>query len=560
MNIEDILDSLGLDLTDAEVRQGAADAIDAILSSRIDMSGVSMNGSGEIELELDPDLLQPSQKFNGPDASDAEVEDEENILDQIKHNDSEDTFDNQNTPSNDDLSSKEDHDNDEASSDEGDSETSDSTESSNTDDSKEDQEDDSASSELEDTESDINSDANEMEDSEDSEDASSSKKDNEENTGSDTGTETDDTEASEDDSDIDEDELLDTELQGNFLDKDIDSKLNARKVKRERTISAAKQALENAKKRKVNSSAIKELENAIKALEAIREAKEKKLQDLTDDEFNLLINRVFDAIDAVGDTELTFKTEQERELQAKEIKDDLAKASTQAELSAEDAAKIRAEAQAVKAREKENNKYQARAANSFKGFQDFLNSLYRAVAMQVHVNEVQDDSWSALNRRHTGTGVLVKGKKINELPDKKIPVIDFYFDCSGSWTNNDIKVGEKAVQALVDMEEKGQIKVNIFYFADTVHTDAESARYEGGTAAWNYIVQNVIATQATNVVIMTDSDMEHYWYGVSKEALRYTVPGYVWYLWKNGVNAPRLPRDLKGRGGTQQFSFNTSDY
>ena len=56
---------------------------------------------------------------------------------------------------------------------------------------------------------------------------------------------------------------------------------------------------------------------------------------------------------------------------------------------------------------------------------------------------------------------------------------------------------------------------------------------------------------------MTDSDMDDWWSG--PKALSYTVPGYVWYLWRDGDNAPRLPRDLKGRGGTQQFSFSTAD-
>jgi hypothetical protein len=111
------------------------------------------------------------------------------------------------------------------------------------------------------------------------------------------------------------------------------------------------------------------------------------------------------------------------------------------------------------------------------------------------------------------------------------------------------------------MEADGQIKVNVYYFANNVHTDAASARWEGGTNAWNEIVKNVIATNATNVVIMTDSDMEGRWKGWlnSEKPLSYTVPGYVWYLWRNGENAPRLPRDLKGRGGVQQFSFNSSD-
>jgi hypothetical protein len=160
---------------------------------------------------------------------------------------------------------------------------------------------------------------------------------------------------------------------------------------------------------------------------------------------------------------------------------------------------------------------------------------------------------------------LQQGKRINELPNKKIPIIDFYFDQSGSWDEDDIKVGEKAVAALADMEEKGQIKINIYYFSNHVHTDAQSARNEGGTWAWNDIVKNVITTNATNVIIMTDSDMEDqwdlnsYWSGKQDKAAAYTVPGYVWYLWRGGSNAPRLPRDLKGRGGTQQFSFNSGD-
>jgi hypothetical protein len=273
----------------------------------------------------------------------------------------------------------------------------------------------------------------------------------------------------------------------------------------------------------------------------------------------MLVNRVFDAIDALGDSGLTYSSDEERKIKAQEIKADLDDKKTQAELSAEDVAQIRAETQAIKAREKEAAKYQARSRSSFKGFQDFLSSLYRAIALQVTTSEEQDDTWSALNRRYNGTGVLQQGKRLNELPNKKIPVIDFYFDQSGSWSSSDIDVGKRAVEALVELEEKGQIKINVYYFANNVHNDAISARREGGTGAWNEIVKNVIATGATNVIIMTDSDMEDFGIWSYDPAMRYTVPGYVWYLWRDGDNAPRLPRDLKGRGGTQQFSFTRGD-
>jgi hypothetical protein len=103
------------------------------------------------------------------------------------------------------------------------------------------------------------------------------------------------------------------------------------------------------------------------------------------------------------------------------------------------------------------------------------------------------------------------------------------------------------------MKEDGKIKVNVYYFDDKVFENAEDARNSGGTTyAWNEIVKNVIATDATNVVIMTDSDMENRWHG--PRPLKHTVQGFVWYLWRNGVNAPRLPRDLKGSGGTMQYS------
>jgi hypothetical protein len=182
-----------------------------------------------------------------------------------------------------------------------------------------------------------------------------------------------------------------------------------------------------------------------------------------------------------------------------------------------------------------------------------MDSLQRAIALQISYSEERDDTWSAISRRNSGAGVIRQGQKINELPNKKIPIIDFYFDQSGSWDENDLAVGNQAVECLAKMQEDGKIKINIYYFSNHVHSDAYSARAEGGTRAWNDIIKNIVTTEANNVVIMTDSDMEDWWDG--PKALKHTVPGFVWYLWRNGVNAPRLPRDLQGRGGTMQYSF-----
>lgn len=608
MDIKDILNSLGIDLANPEAKRGAIEAIQAILDSRTPPPDIGGAGGGgmvppgkEIDVEIDPDLLQPSQKFsNQPESDeDIEIEDEEDLLSQIKRNESEDKLDNNgNSEGDDSADSASDDASTEADSSGSDSDSdsdagSDATETdtpdevaadgensasdneSQSDENSDDIDNDSDSGESEDIadaedaekdelknsddDQEEDSDEEDFEDESEEEDTEKVEFDDEEEDGDEFEDEEEPDEESEekDEFDFDEDDFLDDELKNSYDDQELQTKREARRIKRERTLAAAKAALEKAKAKNVAQSLIRELEKSIEALESLTEAKAKSLADISDEEFNLMVNRVFDAISAVGDKDLTFTSNEERELRAQEIKTDLGSRETQQALSDEDIAAIRAETQAVKAREKETAVYRKPAASSFKGFQEFLNSLYRAIALQVQTNEVQDDTWSAINRRYSGTGVLKQGQRKNELPDKKIPVIDFYFDQSGSWDEQDIAAGKKAVESLVDMEEKGQIKINIYYFSNHVFNDAESARNEGGTRAWNDIVKNVIATQATNVVIMTDSDMEDWWDG--PVALKYTVPGYVWYLWRNGSNAPRLPRDLKGRGGVQQFSFNRGD-
>lgn len=621
MDINKILQGLGVDLSNPEAKKGATEAIQAIIQSRTPIGGGGGGGGGftppggKIDVEIDPDLIQPSIKNKpSPESSDdldIEIEDEEDILSQVKRNESDFDQDND-TSGKQSQSSEETSDSDDSDSDESDDDTASSSKKDNSDTDKSntkpdnnsgdsdetdetaesddelqsdpddetdeldnDSTDDFEDDDIEEADFDTNSSDDEDEESfDDLEDADAENPDefDDENDESEDGdgdstkgdgdgdnedTDVED-EEDEDDSDFDEDDLIDDDLKG-IKDKELQTKTDARKIKRERTLTAAKNTLAAAQARKASPALIRELEKAIEALEALTEAVNKHIGDISDEEFNLLVNRVFDAIDALDDKSLTFSSDEERQQKVKEIKADISNANTQQELSAEDAAAIRAEHQAIQAREKETAKYQVKSSGSFKGFQDFLNSLYRAIALQVSTEETRDDSWSAISRRNSGAGVLRQGKKIQDLNTKKIPVIDFYFDQSGSWGANDIKIGEKAVAALADLEAEGKIKINIYYFGDKVSNTNNSSEIGGGTSGWNEIVKNVITTNATNVIIMTDDDMENWWEPMDKPALTYTVPGYVWYLWRRGLNAPRLPRDLKGRGGVQQFSFTSAD-
>lgn len=610
MDAAQILDALGIDLSDADARKGAVEAIAAILDSRkppmkLDL-GMDLGGTQDVD--IDPDLIQPSAKFDAEESdADIEIQDDEDILSQVKRNDSEDDIESSSSNSANNSNGSDGDSTDGSDEEFEDEDYSDSQGGSDNPDENNDPEEPSDDSSSSSSDSDSDSDLDSSSSSSapkhgDVDDAQQSDRITKNtDSASDTGSKSKDTEESDDDTtqkdsddagapntddadsaniepdelsdtedapsddgddleddnfedfDFDESDLLDTEdgEYQNITDKSIADKTNARIIKRQRTLDTAKATLAKAIQNKASAALISELEKSIAALEELTEATDLSMRSMSDEAFNQRINRVLDAIEALGNSGLVFSTDEERQLQAKEIKDDIE--ATKHELSREDAEQIRAERQVIKAREKEAARYSTKSRNSFKGFQDFLNNLYRAVALQVKTIEVRNDTWSAISRRNSGKGVLRQGQRIEELPEAKIPVIDFYFDQSGSWDAKELSFGKKAVQALADMESKGQIKVNVYYFANWVSANPDDW-IGGGTSAWNEIVKNIIQTKATNVVIMTDSDMEDQWGG--GDALKYTVPGYVWYLWKNGVNAPRLPRDLNGRAGTQQFAFN----
>ncbi len=565
MEINDILSKLGLDFSNAEAKRGAMEAIDAILASRIDLSGLGGDGGGmpgkpegPIEVEVDPDLLQPSIKQHSPMSDDdVEIEDEEKLLNKVKHNKNEDPIESEESDGQD----KDAEDSNESGEDvEGSEESDDLTEPSKSTETEEPTEpgetkEPGETEEPTEAEDDPNSPENPGKPREEPDEPGGEKKDPDDGSGNMPGkAPEEETEEEEIEEFPDDEEWIDDELKQATKDDAATKKAEARRRKRERTLRAAKATLEKAQAAKASKELITELENAIADLEALLEAAARNLADLSDDEFNSMINRVFDAIDALNPGELTYSSEEQRQAKAQEIKADLASSRTQAELSAEDAAAIRAEHQAVKAREDEADKYRPKSRKSFQGFQAFMDSLQRGIALQVSYTDERDDTWSAISRRNSGAGVLRQGQRINDLPNKKIPIIDFYFDQSGSWDESDIEIGNQAVEALAKLKEDGKIAVNVYYFSNHVFENAADARAEGGTAAWNEIVKNVVATDATNVVIMTDDDMEGWWRPSDKPALKHTVSGFVWYLWRNGENAPRLPRDLQGRGGTMQYS------
>lgn len=591
-DIKDILQELNLDLSNPEVVKAASEAIMQILAGRMgeipetlkdrlskkaqrsdDDSGPPID-LGEIEQEVDPNLIQPPQRGGGGGEVDTEIEDEDDVLSKVKqlgdnNSDSQDSNGNGNSsgqqipddPTNTPPAEKEAEGSADEVSDDADA-------SSGTNGGKPGE---STDTDTDADETDAASDSSASGDTtggdEDSLDTGSDTLDGTATGGEDTDSDTDDADAAgtstvdgEDGTETDEGDGA--EEDGEDSDPDFTSKVSGKNPKNEaqqiqlnRTLKAAQNAQEKAEDAGLSAiaSLLEKCQEMIEDM--LDELEENPNSEIAEQKLSQVIQKTLDAISEVDKTDLTFKSDEERAQQAKKIRDAMSDAGTAAELSAEDVEQIRADKQAVVNNQREIDKYGYRGRSSFKGFGEFLVSLRKALAMQVESEKTKAGSWAAINRRYDGTSVVKPGIRNKTLPSTKVPVIDFYFDCSASWGDHDLEKGNEALSKIAQLEKDGEIKVNVFYFADHVYADKESPRREGGTGAWNHIIENIVLTKATNIVIMTDRDMLHQCDNPPHKG--YKVQGFVWYLWRDGECATNLPNLLQGRCGTMQFAFDS---
>ena len=273
----------------------------------------------------------------------------------------------------------------------------------------------------------------------------------------------------------------------------------------------------------------------------------KGLRDMTDDEFGDYINSTYDLIDQVEPVTYVDDIE-DRKSKIKGWADDPLAAQ---ELAAEDNVERQRDYQKKKAREAEKARY-----SNFGTLRDFEMNLYSAINNQVEAVRQEYQSYDEINAEYESEDAIVKADLVKELPAEAKPIIDVYFDQSGSWDKRDVKVGQKAVASIKTFEDQGDIVLNIFYFDDVVTADGNDSRLgQGGTNAWPEILQNIKATEAKNVVIMTDHDMN--W-----DSQRYgqvcRVDGCVWWIWRNNISAPDCTKHIIGNQGNYQFSFYSS--
>lgn len=232
------------------------------------------------------------------------------------------------------------------------------------------------------------------------------------------------------------------------------------------------------------------------------------------------------------DTNQQQKIDEETAKKAEELK----KALTELKNNIMDETESAIEKEIIAKRAKDAAKYKDTPLNRF------TDSLNNFIKREIAVG--RGPSWQRINKKYYGTGLIKAGS--SRLAQSYIPLINVYFDRSGSWDTAKTEKGAQAIATLNKYVNRGELKINLYYFSNNVHSSEQAALSEGGTEG-QPILDHIEATKPDNVIILTDSDIDDCVSNI-------TVPGGVWMLFYDG-RSENLIDHLHGRKLTKYFDI-----
>lgn len=171
----------------------------------------------------------------------------------------------------------------------------------------------------------------------------------------------------------------------------------------------------------------------------------------------------------------------------------------------------------------------------------FTDSLNNFIKNELAIG--RGKTWTRMNKKYVGSGLIKAGS--SRLASNYVPLINVYFDRSGSWDNPEkTKLGQQSIATLNKYVTRGELKINLYYFSENVHSNEQQALAEGGTYG-QPILDHIKATKPDNVIILTDGD-------ITDCRSNITVPGGVWMLFY-GERSENLIDHLHGRKLTKYF-------
>lgn len=262
------------------------------------------------------------------------------------------------------------------------------------------------------------------------------------------------------------------------------------------------------------------------------------IDQISDEEFDAIIDDSLKAIEKIK----KLRKERSRTDNIKKI-DDLKKDNLfRHNLGAEDRTNIRVDTKKDTGQSEVQRLHNLRQyASSFKPSTAFKHDLLLAIQDQISTYKEQRKSWAAINRRTAHTSIMKQGTQHITQEEPKKPSIRVYLDCSSSFRKEDIEKEENFMQSIARFEKDGDIeKTVIKYFADDLWDDYQTARDQGGTSAWDEIIEDIKKYKPSNVVIVTDYDM----YSQGGQYGTAEIDGIAWFIWKKYA-AQSLINDIK---------------
>ena len=267
--------------------------------------------------------------------------------------------------------------------------------------------------------------------------------------------------------------------------------------------------------------------------ESLAEAFSKGIREFSDEEWDDLHDQTIDRINKIKQI-TTIDDVEGRKAKVKSWADNQV---SRQELSDEESQNAQHDVLQRRAKEQELDKY-----NNLSGIKDFELDFEGCIRDQVEMVMQDYLTYDEINPEYELEDVIMKAEVQRMIPDEAIPTIAVFFDKSGSC--------EDAIQTLnnaIDTVKKkyvdtGMCKLDLYYFGDRVAYNDANAYVGGSTMAWPHIIETIKKGDYNNVIVMSDADIERQ----NNHGESYTVTGCVWWLWVDGIRAPKCVKELRG--------------
>lgn len=223
---------------------------------------------------------------------------------------------------------------------------------------------------------------------------------------------------------------------------------------------------------------------------------------------------VTDVQDDLDDNEVQAETSDQKKARLAKIQNELTGENgkklvdqIKQETDSKRAAEMAKKAAAKKAEKDSLDKINSRcgkASDPILDMSQFRADFLRCLGDQLKISRRSIDTYRKPNAKFAGSNLMVPVSVQDERFEK--PIINVYFDKSGSIPEAALQVAVAALKELEIYKRRKMCDFHIYYFADNVASDP--ADTYGGTGAFPEILAHIKQTKANNVIIITDDDFD----------------------------------------------------